>query len=211
MPIRTAVSAAREAERLLLRARHCASQEANYERLWGSMMRASAMDYLHLNPKTRIWRVRIVVPVHLRPFLTGENVGKKHLTESTSRREPAEAEQIAEPIIAKFLDILAEAERQSLRDQSWRDRGDGLDPEIEYEEEISYNSDGDIVIHKTDRPKPPPPRAKPLGRTGSLLATLETALTPAEARIAALREKHAADPRAKIAKKIAKRRKRTRV
>jgi hypothetical protein len=166
------------------------------------------MDYLQLNPTTRIWRVRIVVPPYLIPFLTGENVGKKHLTKSTSRREPAEAEQIAEPIIAKFLDILAEAERQSLRDQSWRDEGDGLDPEIEYEEEFSTNYDGDTVIHKTDRPKPPPPRAKRLWSPGSLMATLETALTPAEARIAALREKHAADPRAKIAKKIAKRRKR---
>jgi hypothetical protein len=172
-------------------------------------MRASVMDYLHRNPTTGIWRVRIVVPVHLRSFLTGENIGKKHLTESTGRRERAEAEPIAEPIIARFLDILVEAERQSLRDQSWRDRDDGLDPEIEYEEEISNNDDGDIVIHKTDRPKPPPPRAEPLGPPGSLLAALETALTPAEARIAALRAKHAADPRAKIARKIAKRRKRT--
>ena len=167
------------------------------------------MDYLQLNPKTRIWRVRIVVPVHLRPFLTGENVGKKHLTKSTGKRELAEAEPIAEQIIAEFTAILVEAERQSLRDQSWRYSGDELDPEIEYEEEISYNSDGDIVIHKTDRPKQPPPRAARRGSPGSLLATLETALTPAEARIAALREKHAADPRAKMAKKIAKRRTRT--
>ena len=172
-------------------------------------MRASAMDYLQLNPKTRIWRVRIVVPVHLRPFLTGENVGKKHLTKSTGKRELAEAEQIAEPIIAEFTAVLVEAERQSLRDQSWRDEDDGLDPEIEYEEEFSTNYDGDTVIHKTNRPKQPPPRAKPLGKPGSLLATLGKALTPAEERIAALRAKHAADPRAKIARKIAKRRKHT--
>jgi hypothetical protein len=167
------------------------------------------MDYLQTIPTTGIRRVRIVVPVRLRPFLKGEHIGKKHLTKSTGKRELAEAEPIAEPIIADFLDILAEAERQSLRDESWRDQGDGLDPEIEYEEEISYNGDGDIVIHKTDRPKPPPPKAKPLGPPGSLLASLETALTPAEARIAALRAKHAADPRARIAQKIAKRRQRT--
>jgi hypothetical protein len=165
------------------------------------------MAYLQRIKKTGIWRVRIVVPVHLRPFLTGENVGKRHQTRSTGKRELAEAEPIAEPIIAEFLDILVEAERQSLRDQSWRDRDDGLDPEIEYEEEISNNEDGDIVIHKTDRPKPPPPRAEP--RPGSLLAALQIALTPAEARIAALRKKHASDPRAKMARKIAKRRKHT--
>jgi hypothetical protein len=165
----------------------------------------SERGYLHPSPKTGIWRVRIVVPPRLRPFLTGENVGKKHLTKSTGSRERAEAEKLAEPIIDEFRDILVEAERQSLRDQSWRNQDDGLDPEIEYEEEVSYNNDGDVVIHKTDRPKPPPPRVKPPGLP-PWLATLQIAPTPSEARLAALRKKHAADPRAKIAKRIAKRR-----
>lgn len=172
-------------------------------------MRVSAKDYLHPNPTTGIWRVRMVVPSHLTPFLTGKNVGKKHLTKSTGKRELAEAEPIAEPIIAEFTATLVEAERQSLRDQSWRDRDDGLDPEIEYEEKISYNSDGDTVIHKTNRPKPPPPKPEPQGPPGSYLARIPIAPTPAEAKIATLLEKHAADPRAKIAKRIAKRRKRT--
>jgi hypothetical protein len=120
-------------------------------------MRGSENGYLQLNQITGIWRVRIVVPTYLIPFLTGENVGKKHLTKSTGSRERAAAEKIAEPIIAEFTGTLVEAERQSLRDPSWRHRDDGLDPEIEYEEEVSYNDNGDVVIHKTDRPKPPPP------------------------------------------------------
>jgi integrase len=71
------------------------------------------MKYLH--PYKGVYHVRMIIPARLRPlFLDKKGEPKSNLTETTGERDPKMAEIKALPIIAKFKQLLAQAERGEL-------------------------------------------------------------------------------------------------
>lgn len=74
------------------------------------------LKYLH--PYKGVYHVRMVIPERLRPlFLDKSGKPKSNLTETTGERDPKMAEIKALPIIAKFKQQLAQAERGVTEDK----------------------------------------------------------------------------------------------
>jgi hypothetical protein len=73
----------------------------------------------HTQQVKGLYRVRIVVPPGLRPFLPPPHTGKANLVKALRTGNEREANRLAVPIIADFLGMIEEAKRQAAPTE-WR-------------------------------------------------------------------------------------------